>query len=883
VTITSGASSLKGGETSTITFTFSEDPGTSFVGTDIVTTGGTLGALSGSGVTRTATFTPTASLVTGSASITVAAGNYTDTAGNLGIAGTTPTLTIDTQAPTVTISGITLNTNTVTGTLSGALGTGEMLFGSVDNGVSWTDITSKVSGTSILWDSLPLSGNTTIRLEVRDAAGNSVSSTTETTISAAGATTTTTTTIPAVTTFVSIPLVTGISNEVILGVDLHQGVSAVVKEITGSAMSGLSQQLSVSVDSVTTNNVAFQNGIDAYVSSLAVAEQQHVAVRTISFSSGVIVSRGQLVVQGGGGHQEALVIDTTGLPPGSQLDLQNVEFAIIIGDNVTIRGGLGANIVYAGSGHQDIVLGPDDDILHGGEGNDYVGSLGGNDQLYGDAGNDTLSGGTGNDTLDGGTGDDTAMFSGNFADYTISYDAAADKYTVVDHTAGRDGTDISVNIEHFQFADVTKAPSDAISDSTAPTVTMFTPADAAMGVAIGSDIVLTFSEPIHRGTGAIAIHGASSTGSIVASYDVATSPNITIAGKTLTINPTADLHHGTHYFVTLTDGVVNDLAGNSYSGTDTYDFTTAAVAPVFHDLTGAVTFWKTGVAITDVTSAFTSIPVTAGIQLVEFRNIQVAADGARTLEIWETSTKTNSNSLQLEFALPTGSVATWQDAAGLLSGWTSMVNTALSGEFVLGGMGITALSAGPVKLGTLTLTAPGNPQHFDLLLRTGWLGSDSVPLFGIASDSMTTGNDGLYHHINMPDGTYALTNAKVTGTAEANAIHANDALAALKMAVGMNPNADGSAVSPYQFLAADINKDGVIRAADALNILKMAVKLDTAPANEWLFVPESVGSESMSRAHVIWPDNPVSVTLDVDQELHLIGIVKGDVDGSWVA
>ena len=203
----------------------------------------------------------------------------------------------------------------------------------------------------------------------------------------------------------------------------------------------------------------------------------------------------------------------------------------------------------------------------------------------------------------------------------------------------------------------------------------------------------------------------------------------------------------------------------------------------------------------------------------------MAADGARTLEIWETSTKTNSNSLQLEFALPTGSVATWQDAAGLPSGWTTLANTGISGEFVLGGMGITALSAGPVKLGTLTLTAPTNPQHFELVLTTGQL-NDTI----IASDSMTTGADGLYSHINMPDGTYALTSAKVSGTAEADAVHANDALAALKMAVGMNPNTDGSSVSPYQFLAADVNKDGVIRAADALNNLKMACLLYTSPS-----------------------------------------------------
>ncbi|MBV5304690.1 MAG: Ig-like domain-containing protein, partial [Chlorobium sp.] len=158
----------------------------------------------------------------------------------------------------------------------------------------------------------------------------------------------------------------------------------------------------------------------------------------------------------------------------------------------------------------------------------------------------------------------------------------------------------------------------------------------------------------------------------------------------------------------------------------------------------------------------------------------------------------------------------------------------------------------------------------------------SNPTVGIASESTTTALDGLYQHLDMPDGAYALTSAKLSGTAESNAVKANDALAALKIAVGMNPNADGSAVSPYQYLAADVNHDGQVKAADALNILKMAVKLSSAPDKEWLFVPESVGSESMSRTSVHWPDNPIPVTLGADQELDLIGIVKGDVNGSWV-
>ncbi len=301
------------------------------------------------------------------------------------------------------------------------------------------------------------------------------------------------------------------------------------------------------------------------------------------------------------------------------------------------------------------------------------------------------------------------------------------------------------------------------------------------------------------------------------------------------------------------------------------------------DLTGSVTFWKTGAPIAGVTSILTTEPSSTGTQSVEFRNIQIAAGGTRTIEIWKTSAKTDINSLQLELALQTGSIATWQDAADLPAGWNTVANTGLAGQFILGGIGTTALSAGPVKLGTLTLTAPANPQHFELALTKGELGKDTIASYGIASDFTETAFDGLYQHFDMFDGSYALTSAKVSDTAENNAIKADDALAALKMAVGINPNADGRSVSSYQFLAADVNKDGQIKAADALNILKMSVMLDIAPEKELVFVPESMGSEAMSRTHVVWTDNPIQVTLDVDHDLHLIGIVMGDINGSWVA
>ncbi len=101
---------LKIGETATITFTFSEDPGASFTSGDITVTGGTLGSLSakvdnGDGTfSYTATFTP--SSATGS--VSVASGKFSDPAGNANDDGADANNSIDIAydgvAPTVALS-----------------------------------------------------------------------------------------------------------------------------------------------------------------------------------------------------------------------------------------------------------------------------------------------------------------------------------------------------------------------------------------------------------------------------------------------------------------------------------------------------------------------------------------------------------------------------------------------------------------------------------------------------------------------------------------------------------------------------------------------------------------------------------------------------------
>lgn len=116
VTVESSGATLAPGASSTITFTFSEDPGNSFSWDGstgaVVVNGGSLGQVTGSGLTRTATFT--AGNTNGAASITVTAEAYTDAVGNLGGAGISPSLTVNSGVSR--IPSVDLGANTSTGT-----------------------------------------------------------------------------------------------------------------------------------------------------------------------------------------------------------------------------------------------------------------------------------------------------------------------------------------------------------------------------------------------------------------------------------------------------------------------------------------------------------------------------------------------------------------------------------------------------------------------------------------------------------------------------------------------------------------------------------------------------------------------------------------------
>ena len=112
------------------------------------------------------------------------------------------------------------------------------------------------------------------------------------------------------------------------------------------------------------------------------------------------------------------------------------------------------------------------------------------------------------------------------------------------------------------------------SDSRAPTVLDFDPVDETTDVGISSNIIVTFSEPVQRGSGTIVLK--TQGGTTVATYDAVTSANLAISGDTLTINPSTNLAYSTGYKLDFASGALKDLAGNAYAGTSSYNFTTAA-------------------------------------------------------------------------------------------------------------------------------------------------------------------------------------------------------------------------------------------------------------------------------------------------------------------
>lgn len=324
---------------------------------------------------------------------------------------------------------------------------------------------------------------------------------------------------------------------------------------------------------------------------------------------------------------------------------------------------------------------------------------------------------------------------------------------------------------------------------------------------------------------------------------------------------------------------------------------TSPVAAQEAQLTGQVYHWKNHALLDATVQASDTAAVVADTSLFDLRAASYNPDtGTITVELWaNASTAVES----FDFRAVNSQATTASFSSALPSAdWTVLVNadnpTQVSVAGYLGNLQASG-TTGAVKLGTLMLTLPVGSSSSFTSFDGVYVGGTAAQAQALSLAAQDTGASGQYQ-LGLHVGDYSLLVSRTT-TDSGSAVTSADALAALRMAVGLNPNTDpdgagplsAPAVSPYQFMAADANATGTVTSADALAILRMAVHFSTALPQEWLFVEETrdfwddaTQSFSLTRQSAAW-DHAISVGLSQDQTTNLVGVLKGDVNGSWAA
>jgi hypothetical protein len=238
----------------------------------------------------------------------------------------------------------------------------------------------------------------------------------------------------------------------------------------------------------------------------------------------------------------------------------------------------------------------------------------------------------------------------------------------------------------------------ATPDTTAPTVSVTVPANAATGVPINQTINATFSEPMDPltiNTASFLLTGPAATAITgTVGYDV---PN-----KIATFNPASDLAPNTVYIATLTTGT-KDLAGNPLATTYNWSFTTAATpggqAPVA--LGAASTFAVLGASTVTSTGGTTvngDLGVSPGIAVTGFATV----DGGPGIV-----NGTIYNTTPGPAAIAQGDLTTaYNDAAGRTVGAIGVAGN-LGGQTLTPGL-YTSASSLEISSGDLTLDAQGD-------------------------------------------------------------------------------------------------------------------------------------------------------------------------------
>ena len=243
------------------------------------------------------------------------------------------------------------------------------------------------------------------------------------------------------------------------------------------------------------------------------------------------------------------------------------------------------------------------------------------------------------------------------------------------------------------------ATSAAGSDTTAPSLELTSPANAATGVATTSNIELKFSEAVQLGTGEIQL--LTSSGSLVESFTTG-SNRITVNGDTVIIDPSNELATATAYRLNFTGNAVEDLGGNGYTAAS-YSFQTANLQAASLSVTADKTSVNEGQTVVFTVSAPSLSTGTSIAYLLEGISLQDLDSGSLSGQITLNAGKTAQLSVRLKADSLLEGPETLTFTAEGLSASTTVIDTSagssLAQEIQAGSQGGTImLSAGPDRV-----------------------------------------------------------------------------------------------------------------------------------------------------------------------------------------
>ena len=349
---------------------------------------------------------------------------------------------------------------TISATLSAQLALGETLEYSPDNGATWSDISSAVSGTAVTYTDASLTSDATIQMRVTDSAGNSGTPTAQTiTIDTTAPTAPTLNQVtgdnlinaseaaagfditgtgePGATITLAAPTLAG-GNTAIVQNDGTWSIPVTPADVTAMGEGETELALTQTDPAGNTSNPATQTiTVDTAMPTILSAEmsfgevltpdemneQADLTVQTANIADGDTIS---ISTEGlNMAPISAIVEKNTAIFSVSAEELQSLrdgtyEFTLTVTDFPSVQHAQSFKKTgdVEGTENDDTITptsGPnntpyadgDGDKVDGDDGNDdYIDAKGGNDIVDGGQGNDIIDGGTGNDILNGGVGDD---------------------------------------------------------------------------------------------------------------------------------------------------------------------------------------------------------------------------------------------------------------------------------------------------------------------------------------------------------------------------------------------------------------------------------------------------------------------------------------------